>query len=61
MKMRYRYQWIGNDTVKAKTEFFTINGDSVSFPEEWMSMTRCDFAETLPEESKKAKKKNGKD
>jgi len=31
MKMRYRYQWAGDDTVKAKAEFFTINGDSVSF------------------------------
>lgn len=48
MKMRYRYQWVGNDTVKAKAEFFTINGDSVSFPEEWMSMTRCSFEETQP-------------
>lgn len=48
MKMRYRYQWAGDDTVKAKAEFFTINGDSVSFPEEWMSMTRCSFAETQP-------------
>lgn len=61
MKMRYRYQWIGNDTVKAKAEFFTINGDSVSFPEEWMAMTRCDFKEMQPKESGEAKEKNGKD
>lgn len=46
MKMGYDYLWAGNDTVKAKAKFFTINGESVAYPEEWMWMTKCNSGKT---------------
>ena len=53
MEMKYRYRRNGKDTVDAQAEMFTINGDSVSFPAEWMSMVRC----AAPEQQKSTVKK----
>lgn len=41
MKMSYRYRWKGRDTVEAKATSFTIDGEAVEYPAEWMSMARC--------------------
>ena len=42
LAMKYRYRWLGRDTIEAKAIMFTIDEDSVDVPEEWMSMWRCD-------------------
>ncbi|MBN1757696.1 MAG: hypothetical protein JW863_05235 [Chitinispirillaceae bacterium] len=42
LSMKYRYRWKGNDTILAKATMFTIDDESVDFPEEWMSMGRCE-------------------
>jgi hypothetical protein len=41
LAMQYLYRWKGTDTVEAKATLFTINGETVEHPEEWMSMVRC--------------------
>jgi hypothetical protein len=46
MKMQDRYKWLGKDTISAQALLFTVNGDSVDYPKEWMSMVRCKGPET---------------
>ena len=41
LSLRYRYRWKGTDTIEAKATMFTVDGDSIEYPKEWMSMERC--------------------
>jgi hypothetical protein len=65
MKMSYKYRWSGADTVKAKAELFTVNGDSISYPVEWMFMTRCkkssDQVKAEPQKTAQESKSRSKD
>lgn len=64
MKMKYRYQWAGSDSIKALAEIFTINDETVNSPTEWMYMIRCSNPSGTDTNSQKAgiaastKKKN---
>lgn len=64
MKIKYRYQWAGDDSVKALAEQFLINDEPVNSPTEWMFMVKCDNCSEKPKNSQKedvtasAKKKN---
>ncbi len=46
VKMSYLFRWKGIDTVEARATAFTINGENVDVPPEWMSMVRCEGAGT---------------
>ena len=48
LALRYLYRWKGTDTVEAKATLFTINGEVVEHPEEWMNMVRCGGKATKP-------------
>jgi hypothetical protein len=41
LKMGYRFQARPDSTIRAKIDFFTVNGDSVNHPKQWLRMKRC--------------------
>ncbi len=53
MKMKYRYRWVGSDSIKALAEQFTINDEQINSPTEWMYMVRCSSSSNTNTDSPK--------
>ena len=41
LEMAYQYKWQDDTLVRARIMYFTVNGDSVNHPQQWMRMARC--------------------
>ncbi|MDG5816043.1 hypothetical protein QA601_13200 [Chitinispirillales bacterium ANBcel5] len=49
IKMSYNYKWKDEEAIKAMPIIFSINGEEVSIPSEWIEMIRCDKEEEKQE------------